>query len=156
MIITTLLLVPLFFLAQIPQAESNDAGRLPLMKSLFKKAGISAEMINLDRADGFTRALSIEGPDAIPVIISTKDASVLISVDGYEEVLPLTEDGQYEITQDDDSNLQTVLCVFRAITNLITQNLRCEEDTENDTEDDTLCIITNVLTTIISIIRCVS
>ena len=61
------------------------------------------------------------------------------------------EDYQTKVKCLDDeekSNLQIILCIFRAINTLRSKNLLCE--------DDTLCIITNVLTAIINIIQCVS
>jgi hypothetical protein len=136
----------------VTQAQSNDNIRLGALKHLLIAAGIDAEMIPLQRPDGFSRAIYVEGPQEIPIIIgfkqdnAAKENSILISVDGEEAIAKIAEDGSYAITPDQDFDLITALCYIEAVFGVFIDIGNCA--------DDNICVATSIFAFIIDIIAC--
>lgn len=147
------LVLPFVCLANIPQAAAKEEINSALIKHLLSACGIKAQMVELQHPDGFSKAVLIEGPQEIPIIIgfnednTGKPDALLISIDGYESIVNIQDDGTYEITQG-DFDLGTAICVLDSVFDMLTGIVNCGEDR--------LCVATTIFTTIVGIITCVN
>ncbi len=146
------ILLPFVCLINITQAYSNDTDSLGTVKSLLRASGIKAEMIKLQRSDGFSKAVFIEGPQKIPLIIGFNQdkadgaVSFLISIDGEEEVISVNNDGSFETDTVESSDLAAQLCIINAVFNMLISVENCD--------NDNLCVATSIFTFVIEIISC--
>ena len=136
----------------VAQAKPDDNIRLGALKYLLSASGIDVEMITLQRADGFSRAVYVEGPEEIPIIIgfkqddAAKKNSILIAVDGEEKIVQIAGDGTCKIMPDQDFDLVTSLCYIEAVFGVFINIGNCA--------DDNICVATSIFTFIIDIIAC--
>jgi hypothetical protein len=147
----TALMLSIFCFSNIAQAKSNDNINKTL-KHLLNSSGINAEVIQLERSDGFSKGVYVEGPKEIPIIISfkesdeDKDKYLLVSIDGEENTVRIAEDGSYEIMPEQGIDLITTLCLIEAFFNFLIDMDTCI--------DDNICLAKNIFTFIIQIISC--
>ncbi len=128
-------------------AQSGETKQCGLVKTILKDVGITVDMVPLQRTDGFTRALVIEGPQAIPITIGLQAGSLLIAVGGDEYIAYIHNDGSYEIMQGDGTDLEEIICIISAVINGINAIELC------DTE---LCVVLSVISTIINVTQCLN
>ncbi len=127
------------------------AGEMGVVKLLLQSAGIKAQTVKLDRADGFSKAMLVESPQGITVMVGVNqnncaaEKSFLISVDGKEDIVRIYDDGDYEIENIEGSDLATSMCIINAIFNVLIDLQSCA---------DSLCEAQTVFNFIISLISC--
>ena len=136
----------------IARAESNKNIYSGLLNRLLITSGISAEIIQLQRTDDYSNAISIKSRDENTIIIGIKrstmdnNATFLVSIDGQEAIVEVKDDGSYTIVPEQDFDLATAICVIDSVITAIININNCNEDP--------LCIATNIFTAIIEIVAC--
>lgn len=171
-------LLPLFCLTNIPQAQPNENIHSGLMKHLLRSSGIKAEIIQLQRPDGFSEAIFIEGPQGkMPIIIGFKQNKIekgepfLVSINGCEKLMRISEDGSYVVLDEDsgeDEDNETDdgednetddggdeddngISTAICIFDVVVDTIKAIEMCE---EDDSFCIVIAIFSMVLDIIQC--
>jgi len=146
------ILLPLFCLTGIPQAQSRENIHSGLINHLLRISGIRAEMIQLQHPDGFSKAILIEKPQETSIIIgfkqnkAEKGETFLISVDGCEKVVKISEDGSFVIMDEDEDGISIAICIFDVIIDTVKAIELCD--------DESFCIAMTIFTMVLDIIQC--
>ena len=133
----------------IPAAYS---GQLSAAKQLLNASGIKAKIVNLNRADGFSKAVVVKGPNEVPVMVAFSDdcvageMSFLVSVNGNDEVVSLFDDGEYEVENLQGADFDSTVCIVNAIFNMLMDLQTCG--------NDNLCVSYTVFNFIVDIVSC--
>jgi len=173
-IVAMSILLTLSFLINVHHAQSENSIDSVLIKHTLGTTGTKVEMIKLERQDGFSKAIFMEGPHDVPIIIGFKhdkkgkDQSFLISIDGSEKVVRISEDGSYVIKSDDhddeDDNghdLPFSLCALDVVIDMLINISECGENEDDDEHEDhdehdhvNSCILKSILLMLVDIIEC--
>lgn len=133
------------------QTESADsAGNI---NNILKSKKIEANIVSLNRTDGFTKGISLRGSSIRNIIIgfsNTVDADenfILISLDGNETIVRVASDGSADIIQGDAIDFSYIFCMLDAILTVIDGANAC-------TSGDNICYAKVILSFITSVVNC--
>jgi len=171
-------LLPLFYLTNIPQAQPNENIHPGLMKHLLEASGIKAEIIQLQRPDGFSEAIFIEKPqEKMTIIIGFKQNKIekgepfLIAINSCEKVVRISEDGFYAIMDEDSGEEEdnetddgvdnetadggdeddNGISTAICIFDVVVDTIKAIQMCE---EDDSFCIVMAIFSMVLDIIQC--
>jgi len=134
----------------IPPAHSQQSSAAGVLPGLLKAAGIDAEMKSLQRSDGFSDAVLLQGQDSVPVLIGfdeNRADTFLISIDGWDNIVTILEDGSYVTMAEDGAQVPVGLCILDAVVDMLVSVSVCE--------DEPVCVFTSIFAMVLDIVECV-
>lgn len=148
-------------LSSVPQGHAARVGvsiQPELARTVFSMAGLEFELVDLDRGDGFDRALYTDTIGGTTILIGFpltgigEGVPVLLGVDGDEVVIRVSKDGGTEVVAGNEEVMPEgivdgVECLLSAVTNLVQDIL--------DASLNPLSIIVLVINTVFTILGCV-
>lgn len=174
-IVTMGILLTLSFIINMTHAQSEETIDSVWIKNTSGTNGTKLEMTKLERKDGFSKAIFIEGPQDIPIIIGFRQCEVgeynaiLISIDGCEKIIrtPMNSsciimNDDHDDDDDDDHDIPFTLCALEAVIDMLINISECGENEDDDEHEDhdehenvNSCILKSILTMLIDIIECI-
>ena len=170
-IVAMSILLTLSFLINVHHAQSENSIDSVLIKHNIGTTGTKVEMIKLKRQDGFSKAIIIEGPQDIPIIIGFRQgaigeySAILISIDGCEKIVSIPIDRSGIIMDDDhdddgdEHDIPFTLCALDAVIDMLINISECgenEDDGEHEEHEDiTGCILECILLMLINVVECI-
>jgi len=116
--------------------QEENAVQPEILGLLLSMAGFETDVMELNREDGFEEAIIIEGIQNVTLLIGfsqngfKKGEPFLLSVDGAEVLVELSEEGNLIIVDGDgelipSSIFDFVECILRTVSDLVQDILKC-------------------------------
>jgi hypothetical protein len=130
----------------------QDTGMHGMVQRYLQQKGIGAQVIALDRQDGFTRGIRIESVSSEPVVIGLTatpfdDRLLLVLYRDAESIMQVQEDGSVELIAGQQIDIKYILCMLDAVLALV-------DDAKTCPTDNAICYARALLSFVLFVINC--